>query len=217
MRRKRDNIRLLPGDGWIELEPGEWVVFTDDAPISPSSIDLNAWMQRIRGGILAEAFSFENNLIQLDLTIKFPPHECENPTDDYLEEEQKLREEHSLKRKIERAKPIVRAHWEPVRAERLVQKLADCRIIRNLMAHYPSWLTPVNDEARRITVSLKLCIADRYHVWEIDEAQVREWSQLLLESQQELIALRMLILGKPVPVFAPGSTSVLQADTPRVS
>ena len=72
-------------------------------------------------------------------------------------------------------KSVIRARRPKDEADKIIQKLAEYRHLRNLLAHYPCWLEPVNDAELRQTIALKLFIADRSYVWEIDHAQAVEW------------------------------------------
>jgi hypothetical protein len=51
--------------------------------------------------------------------------------------------------------------------------------LRNLLAHYPSWIEPVNDHETKLTVGLRLFIADRIHQWEVDTPQATHWAEML--------------------------------------
>jgi hypothetical protein len=108
-----------------------------------------------------------------------------------------------LKRKIDRAKPIIRARRSADDADTIVHKLADYRELRNLLAHYPCWLEPVNREGvikleEQRTVALKLYISDKNYVWEVDTAQAIEWSELLLFVRVSIENIRREIVGAPL-------------------
>jgi hypothetical protein len=87
--------------------------------------------------------------------------------------------------------------------------LANCREARNLMAHYPCWIEPVNDEQKDRTVALKLLIGDRHHVWDLNADQAKDWVNLFLEVRRELIRLRHELVGADPPVFEDNSLSII--------
>jgi len=62
----------------------------------------------------------------------------------------------------------------------------------------------VNDTELKQTKGLKLYIADRQHVWEIDEAQAAEWNKLLLFVRVSVENVRREIVGAP-PLSEDGS------------
>jgi hypothetical protein len=113
-------------------------------------------MRQIRGAMLSEAFGLEHDLIQLELASQFGTVDHGAAPAAYFEKDQELREEHSLDRKVGRAKPIIRRLRDTPSADRLIQQLAECRKVRNLMAHYACWIEPINDEVKERTVGLKL-------------------------------------------------------------
>ena len=80
------------------------------------------------------------------------------------------------------------------------------------MAHYPSWLQPVNDDLRQRTVGLRLFIGDRTHIWELEEKDVTAWGALFLQVRRQLIRLRHRIMGEPEPDFIENSF-VINAPT----
>lgn len=116
-----------------------------------------------------------------------------------------LRDETKLARKIETVKPILRASLDPAAADRLAQDLADYRRLRHLMAHRPSWLEGVwdpdagelPDVPKGRTTSFRLFIADDDFVWEIDQTQGDEWSQLLGRCASGLDAARTALAPAP--------------------
>jgi len=160
-----------------------------------------AWF---RGGVLASSFGIENELILLALAEKFGTNDHGAVGSDYFECEQKWRENHKLDVKIERVKPIVRKQRSKQEADKIIQKLAEYRHLRNLLAHYPCWLEPVNDTELQQTKALKLCIADRQHVWEIDETQATEWNKLLIFVRVSVENVRREMVGAP-PLSEDGS------------
>ena len=188
----------LPGDGWIKLAPGEWVAFHEDTPLSPTVEQLQHWMHKLRGSVLSQSFGIENELVLLSLASEFGTNDYSKTSQTYFEREQSWREEHNLARKIERIGPIIRQKGPREFADRLMGKLAEYRELRHLMAHYPGWIEPANDPDRRRTISLKLFIADRRHVWEIDEAQARAWDKVLAFVRTSVENVRREIIGAPL-------------------
>ena len=181
MKRKRDTFEAVLIDGGIRLPPGMWVTFHVDTPFEPNLDQLQAWMIRTRGAVLSDIFGIENDLIHLQLAEKFGTIDHSVAPAEYFDREQTLREDHSLHRKISGAKPIARKLLAGSEADKFVQDLASCREIRNLMAHYPSWLEPINDDLRQGTVGLRLFIGDRNHIWELEEKDVTAWGALFLQ------------------------------------
>jgi hypothetical protein len=203
MRKKRGEIELPAGDGWIRLVPGAYYAFHVDTPISPTLLELQRWMTDIRGGVLSASFGIENELILLALADEFGDNNQGKAGSDYFIREQQWREEHSLQRKIERVKPIIRKRTTKDVAEAIIQKLAEYRELRNVLAHYPCWIEPVNREDvtepdKQRTIALKLFIADRYHVWEVDIPQAREWNDLILFVRVSVENIRRQMLGAPL-------------------
>lgn len=203
MRKLRGKVESLPGDGWIRLVPGATLALHEDTPIKPNLFELKKWMNDIRGGVLSVSFGIENELILLALANEFGSNDHGTVDSEYFQREQEWRESHSLERKIERVKPVIRRHLLPKIADDLIDKLAEYRHLRNLLAHYPCWLEPVNLEGvtelqDRRTISLKLYIADRYHAWEIDTSQATEWNDLLHFVRVSIENLRREIVGAPL-------------------
>ena len=205
MKRKRDSFETVLVDGGIRLAPGAWVSFHVDTPFEPSLHQLQAWMLRTRGAVLSDIFGIENDLILLRLADEFGTVDHSAAPAKYFGREQNLREEHSLERQIGAAKPIARDHFKQPEADALIQDLASCREVRNLMAHYPSWLEPVNDVVRGRTVGLRLFIGDRNHIWELQESDVAAWGALFVRVRRQLIRLRHRLTGDPEPDFVEDS------------
>jgi hypothetical protein len=203
MRKPRDGIESIGVDGSIRLTPGAVVAFHVDTPFRPTFDELRIWMTGIRGQVLSASFGIENELILLALAEEFGSNDHGKAGSDYFNREQQLREEHSLKRKIARVKPVIRKRKSVQEAEAIIQRLAEYRELRNLLAHYPSWLEPVNmvpgpELKRWRTVGLKLYIADRHYVWEVDTEQAREWNDLILFVRVSIENIRREMLGAPL-------------------
>ena len=202
-RKARENIEWVGADGWIRLVSGAIVAFHVDTPIKPSLCELRKWMGDIRGGMLSLSFGIENELILLALAHEFGSNNNGAVGSDHFLREHQWRGEHNLKRKIERVKPIIRAQRTSEEADTIIQKLAEYRELRNLLAHYPCWLEPVNREGvteleRQRTIALKLFIADQDYVWEIDGAQTVEWNELMLFVRVSVENIRREMLGAPL-------------------
>ncbi len=203
MRKPRRDIESFAGDGWVRLAPGATLALHVDTPINPSLYDLIKWMKDIRGGVLSTSFGIENELILLALAEEFGNNDKGSVGSEYFRREQEWRADHSLKRKIDRVKPIIRARRPCDDADTIIQKLSDYRELRNLLAHYPCWLEPVNREGvteleQQRTIALKLYIADENYVWEIDTPQATEWSELLLFARVSVENIRREIIGAPL-------------------
>ena len=179
----------------MRLAPGEFFSLDNKAPFTPSLPELRHWMVQIRGGVLSTSFGIENELILLALADEFGSNDHGTAGSEYFLREQAWREDHSLERKIDRAKLIIRQRRSKETADLIIQTLADYRELRNLLAHYPCWLEPVNDKERQLTVGLKLYIADRSHLWRIDTAQASEWDQLLKFARFSVENLRREMVG----------------------
>jgi hypothetical protein len=203
MRKPRGNLESQSVDGSIRLVPGALVAFHVDTPLTPSLYELKKWMGDIRGGVLSASFGIENELLLLALAQEFGSNNHGAVGSDYFVREQQWREEHSLKRKIERVKPIIRARKGSDEADNIIQKLAEYRELRNLLAHYPCWLEPVNREGitepdKQRTIALKLFIADQNYIWEVDAAQATEWSNLILFVRVAVENIRREMIGAPL-------------------
>lgn len=188
----------------IRLVPGAFVEFHVDRPIKPTYGELFEWMRQMRGGVLSSSFGIENELVLLALAEKFGTNDSGSIGEDYFKQEQDWREDYRLDRKIERVKPIVRARRDQKTADEIIHKLASYRQLRNLLAHYPCWFEPVNDVDAKRTVGLKLFIADRTHQWEINEAQAKEWGDLLSFVRISVENIRREVIGAP-PLNADGT------------
>ena len=204
MKKRRDKIESLPGDGWIKIAPGESFGWHKDQPTKPNLFELRHWMTQIRGGVLAQSFEIENQLILMTLADEFGTNDHGSVSPEYVQREQEYREEHSLGSKIRRAKPIIRARREKEEADKIIQKLIEFRDLRNLLAHYPCWLEPVNEAGNEISVGLKLYICDRSHVWEVDPEQAREWQELLFFVRVSVDSIAREIVGA-LPLNPDGS------------
>jgi hypothetical protein len=203
MRKPRGNVESMPGDGWIRLLPGASVAFHIDTPLKPSLYDLRKWMNDIRSGVLSLSFGIENELILLALADEFGTNSGGTVGSEYFLREQEWREDHSLKRKIERVKGIIRARRASEEADAVIHKLAEYRELRNLLAHYPCWLEPVNREGvtepdQQRTIALRLYIADRNYVWEVDTPQATEWHDLIVFVRMSVENIRREIIGAPL-------------------
>jgi hypothetical protein len=171
-------------------------------------------MTNIRGGVLSASFGIENELILLALADEFGSNDHGSVGSDYFAREQGWREDHGLETKIERVKPVIRARRPKEEADKIIQKLAEYRHLRNLLAHYPCWLEPVNDAELRQTVALKLFIADRSYVWEIDHAQAVEWDVLMTFVRVSVEKVRREIVGAP-PLLDDGSPPPVDAENAK--
>jgi hypothetical protein len=198
MRKPRGDIGSIPGDGQIVLRPGVFVEFHVDRPIKPSYAELVEWMRQMRGGVLSTSFGIENELILLALAHKFGSNNHGKADSEYFCQEQEWREERGLDRKIERVKPIVREKRSKADADEIIQKVSQYRELRNLFAHYPYWIEPVNDVEAKQTVGLKVFIADRTHVWEVDVAQATEWDAVFRFARISIENVRREIIGAPL-------------------
>jgi len=209
VKRKRLEFEANLIDGGIQLAPGAYFSWREDIPLSPNHDELLAAMARLRSGILSDVFGLENDLIHVELAARYLHGGGQDAPAGYSDADLKLREEHSLGNKIKRVKAIIRANRDQNAGDWLVQGLAECREVRNLMAHYPCWMEPINDDERRITVGLKLFIGDRHHIWELGEDDAQHWSKLFLEVRRELIRLRLELIGAPAPIFAENSLATI--------
>src|SRR5271163_5020757 len=129
----RVQFETIPSDGIVRLAPGEYFSWHNAAPLSPNPAELQARMLRLRGGILSDVFGLENDLIHVELAAKYGHGGGQDAPAGYFDADQALREEHSLNRKIDRVKPIIRNNREQDAGDRLIQGLAECREVRNLM------------------------------------------------------------------------------------
>jgi hypothetical protein len=201
------------------LMPGVIVTFHEDTPISPSLVELQKWMNDFRGAVLSLSFGIENELVILALANEFGSNDHGSVGSDYFAREQQWRSDHSLQRKIDRVKPIIRGRRTKEEADLMIQKLAEYRDLRNLLAHYPCWLEPVNREGvterkQHRTIALKLFIADANYAWEIDTAQVTEWNNLILFVRVSVENVRREMLGAPL-LNADGSLPEPKTMPPR--
>lgn len=181
----------------MKLAPGEFFEWDKNRPLNPSIDDLRKWMAWFRGIVLSSSFGIENELILLALADKFGTNDHGAATQAYFELEQQWREEHGLDKKINRAKPIIRKRLLKAEADEIIRQLADYRHLRNLLAHYPCWLEPVNDTELGQTKALKLYIADRRHIWEVDAEQATEWNTLLHSVRVAIENIRREVVGAP--------------------
>ena len=213
LKRTRVEFETVLVDGGVRLPPGAFFSCRNDAPLSPNPLEIQAWMGWLRGRILSHVFGLENDLIRIELAANYGHGGGQDAPSGYFDADQALREEHSLNKKIDRVKPIIRKHREQDAGDRLIQGLAECREVRNLMAHYSCWMEPINDDERKLTVGLKLFIGDRHHIWELSEDDARHWDELFLEVRRELIRLRLELIGAPPPVFAKRSLATVAPST----
>jgi hypothetical protein len=204
MRRQREMTESLPGDGWVRLAPGEFFEFHVDRPLNPSVGELQQWMRQIRGSVLSTSFGIENELILLALANMFGTNDHGSVKREYYEQEQAWRTEQGLEAKIDRIKPIIRSRRDKEIADTIIHKLAEYRELRNLLAHYPSWIDPVNDHEAKLTVGLRLFIADRIHQWEVDGPQATHWAEILSFVRISVENVRREIVGAP-PLGPDGS------------
>ncbi len=63
------------------------------------------------------------------------------------------------------------------------------------------------------TIALKLFIADRQHLWEIDQAQVNEWGTLLQFVRVSVENMRREMVGAPL-LNADGSLPEIETSEP---
>jgi len=204
MRRQREMSESLPGDGWMRLAPGEFFEFHVDRPLKPDIGELRQWMTQIRGGVLSSSFGIENELILLALADMFGTNDHGSVKREYYEQEQTWRAEQGIEVKIDRIKATIRARRDKETADTIIHKLAEYRELRNLLAHYPSWIEPVNDREAKLTVGLRLFIADRIHQWQVDTPQAIHWAEMLLFVRISIENVRREIIGAP-PLGADGS------------
>jgi hypothetical protein len=194
------------------VRPGNWFSFFNDEEFLPGLVELQAWMRQIRGTFLSESFGLENDLILLTLANEFGDVSASGPTPQHVGRDLELRDL-ELSKKIRLIFPVVRRLRLQADSDRLIQKLGDCRELRNVMAHFPCWTEPVNDEAKNRTVGLKLFIGDKHHVWKVEESDVTEWTGLFLDVRRQLILLRHDLLGLPRPIFGKGSIVAVGTET----
>ena len=205
MKKRRESYDPVPHDGQVRLRPGSWVSFHNDTETKPNIGELQEQMRLLRGFVLADAFAVENSLILVELAAEFGTDGASSDVPASVEKEISLRSEHSFGSKIERVKPIIRAQLAKPTADRLVQNLANCRELRNLVAHYPCWMEAINDEERQRTVSLELFIGDRKHIWKIDREEADAWAKEFLAAKRGLTETHFAILGRDPPIFIEGS------------
>ena len=201
MKRERTSFEALPGDGNVRLAPGSWLAFHTDTPFAPTLEQLLRWMLVVRGAVLSDVFGLENELILAQLAEKFGTTDQGKVGANFFEHDQRFRARYSLDGKIKAVKPVIRRFFGKVEADLLIQDLAYIRTVRNLMAHQPCWLEPVNDSSRQRTVGLKLFIGDSAHVWELEDKDVQEWRALVIDSRRQLNRLRHRLTGDPAPDF----------------
>jgi len=172
--------------------------------MAPSPDQLKDWISRLRGMILAGAFNVEEMLLKLALADEFGTNDANTGGAPYKAREMRWRREHSVGRKIGRAKPIIRKHLGNPVADEVVRRLAEFGRIRNVFAHYPCWMEAVNDESRKRTVAMNLFIGDASHVWQVDEQQAEQWANLFHQARVDVENLVRRLIGAP-PLQADGS------------
>ncbi len=186
-----------PWDGAIVLAPGAVLFLHVDHPPSPTEGELRFQATRYRGAVLADAFHVEEQLLKLALADEFGTNDGGKAGPNYSDRESNWRRENSLRRKIERSKPIVRKRLPKTAADMLVNKLSAFGRLRNLFAHYPFWMVPVPDESASLTVSFRAYIADNNHVYTLDDDQAREWGELIQSVRVGVENLVRQLVGAP--------------------
>lgn len=201
-RRVRKEVGSPPGDGWIKVVPGERVRWQAGSELSAKVDTLRQWMGAIRSGVLSASFFIENELILLALAAKFGSNDYASVSEEYVEQEQKWREEDALLPKIRRVIPIIRQTVSEDNPDRVISRLCKFRDLQNLMAHYPCWLEPVNvrpfiPENNSLPSDFKLFIANKSYVWEVNHRQAAYWDALIACVQSSLGRVRWNIIGQP--------------------
>ncbi len=206
-RTRQPEVEPTGLDGWVVLKPGEKMAWVNDTPVSPTPAQQHDTMRRIRGGILSHGFSIEEAIVTLILVKNYGTLDPRIGGDAFRAKARELRRDTGLERKIGEARPIIRDVLDSTTADRLMQDLAEYRRLRHLMAHRPCWLEGVwNDQAgtwtdtpKGRTTGFRLFIADDDFVWEIDDAQLKEWDALLARCQSSVERVRASFLPTPPP------------------
>ncbi|WP_431282217.1 hypothetical protein ACQW02_22870 [Humitalea sp. 24SJ18S-53] len=212
-RQRSEKFRGIPTEAGVRLRPKAWIAFNTAHPPLRDPRQIALQMRAIRGQILGASFAVEHALIVLEMAEIYRDKVDQGATlEGYSDLDQQRRCENSLERKIDRAKVIIRKHLPIDRADPMVQRMAGFREVRNLMAHYASWLEPINDEVRGLTTDFVLYIGDQSHVWTIDDEQIRQWIVSFVELMRDLTKLTFQLKGAAEPTFAEGDYSVITAE-----
>jgi hypothetical protein len=201
-RQRTEPFDIAPVDGGVLLHPQQWVTLISDHPPARDPNLLAQTIKHIRGAILGSCVTVEHALITLEMADIYGPEvDRGKELDGFADLNRTRRAENSLNRKIDRAKAIYRKHLLKELADPIIQRMADYRELRNLMGHYPSWLEPINDDVRKLTLDFVPMIDDPTHVWTIDQTQTLEWDRLIVEVIRDATRLTFKLKGAPEPVF----------------
>jgi hypothetical protein len=185
------------------------MTLANDTTTVPSIDQQQENIRRVRGWVLGHGFAVEDALVTAALAHEFGTLDSDASGEPFTNRSEALRFGTELARKIDIARDVIRKTLPQAEADRLIQDLAEYRRLRHLLAHRPCWLEGIFDpEAgtyadmpKGRTVGFRLHIADSDFVWEIDEAQCKEWGELLDRCRMGVEAVRAKHL--PAPDGAP--------------
>lgn len=187
-RARPANFKSLPYDSGVRLEPGQTFIAGEDCPLSELWNNTLSNFRNLRGAILRGSFDVENELVLLLLLHVHGPNAVLRPTERSSEHEQTLRGR-TFGELIREAQPAILASFTDHRRPEIFRALASVKRVRDLMAHQPMWLTPVNAECGTIpggpklrTVGFDVEIADNDFIWTVDDDQAAAW----LSDQRDL-------------------------------
>lgn len=194
-RRKRPaQFAGMLYDASIRIERGETVVAAEDFPLRELIREAVNGFRRTRGAILAGLFDVENELVLAVIMHQFGVEALSRRTDETEAREKALRGM-TFGALLTTATPAVDASFGKKGKVAVLTQLYEMKRVRDMMAHQPMWLKPVNAECGTIpggfrlrTIGFEVQIADEKHIWTIDDTQLLIW----LRAQQE-VAMRLAL------------------------
>lgn len=184
-------FQILPYDGLLRLGPGEILSLAIEALPNPSHDDAAALVLHARGKFLAACFAVDNELILLQLADQFSTTDPSFGGTDFLSAEAQLRKK-TLGQNVSAAVPILGKENAP---KDLISDLRELVVVRNLFAHQPSWLTPINVEG--LTTGFMGCLANENYIWMVDGQQVEDWMALIERGRKVADVTKGLLEGRP--------------------
>ncbi len=150
----------------------------------PSADECHDRVTDIRGRFIGQCFFVENDLIILQLLDQFSTDDPTFVGSIFFEAEGKLRKK-TLGAHLASAKAILTREFDSNEISSLLDDLTELVEVRNVLAHSPSWVIPINEAsgptAKKKQITIGFCpeIANDKHIWKIDETQVIEWLALV--------------------------------------
>ena len=162
-------------DGWMRLEAGETVLL-DLADAEPGAQSLRDALFSIRGAILSNSLMIEMNIDRSITGYLFGKYDENDQKRSFFVDN--IIRKMNIDRKIALLRKIAKPILSDMDFEIIFKSISDFQFLRNAMAHYPCWISPVKQNGSDLVVSTRLYIKKDDIIWELTEKQAEDWNKL---------------------------------------